>query len=187
MKTLKRQSIFVLPISVFILLGSSCSCLPQNDSQTLGPVNAYPYYEADIYDLPPLAKIEGILILNYNHPEVADIEMAIGNQSRIEEIAGREILPKKIVEDHAWVKRIVDDISDAQPRKWTSSSDARIVFLTKRKAYMVQFDTNDEEGIAYNDDFVSRQLWDDLHELGLVEPYKPQPFDLREMPRAPNH
>jgi len=153
-------------VLIFILL-TGC--------QSLEVVNRYQYVEAGIESLPGSEQIEGILIMNHYHPEMADIIMLVGNQDNVEGIIGREINPEKVVSDCVWIKRIHEDYLEARRTNTFgrgSFNDSRVVFVTKERAYMIEFGVDEEKGrytVVYGDDYESEQLRKDLEELGLFD------------------
>jgi hypothetical protein len=138
-------------------------------------VNKYKYLESSIDDIPKLNSIEGILVANHYHPEMADIMLLVGDKTQIEQITGRQINPEKIVTESEWIKKIYQDYKNAKRVEnfgKGSFNDSRVIFITNKKAYMIEFGIDDSDGkrtIVYGDDYVSEQLLKDFEELGLFE------------------
>ena len=113
------------------------------------PVNAYPFYEATIEDLPPLQDVQGILIMAYNHPAMPCYLLAIGNRNKIEKIIGFEIFhpemkPTPLENDIVWIERLYNHYLEAEPYDVGCADPARVTFITKGKAYMVEVGDGDE-------------------------------------------
>lgn len=177
---MKSLSFGILLIWLVLVLVTGC--------RSLIVVNRYQYVEARIDDLPEFKKIEGILIMNHFHPEMGEIMMLIGEQDRVEQIIGREINPQKAVNDATWLKRIYQHYLEARRVNnfgRGSFSDSRVVFITKRRAYMVEIGIDDEDGkytVVYGDDYESEQLRKDLEEIGVLE--HEEPVDKRKVLEA---
>jgi len=144
-------------------------------------VNRYQYVEATIKDVPRVEKVEAILLMNLNHPEEADRVALIGDINRVEAIIGRSISPEKIISDPVWIKKIHQHYLEARRVNnfgRGSFNDSRVVFITKKRAYMIEFGVDDENGkytIVYGDDYESAELRKDFEELGLLD--EEEPYD----------
>ena len=167
MKLLNSQILFA-GLGLAIITG--CRSLPV--------VNKYHYVEATVKDIPRFKKVQAILVMAYYHPEMGQIIMVIGDQDRVENIIGREIFPQKVVNNPIWIERIARHYLEARRVNnfgRGSFNDSRVVFVTKKKAYMVPFGVGSENGkcIVYGDDYTSEELGKDFEELGLLdeEPY----------------
>jgi len=161
----------VLAIALSIVGVTGCKSLPV--------VNKYQYVEAEIDDLPKFERIEGIFIMNHYHPEMAEIMMLIGNQNNVEKIVGREINPEKVIDDTSWVKKIYQHYSAAR-RMYNfgkgSFNDTRVAFITRERAYMIEFGVDDKDGkytVVYGDYYESKELRKDFEELGILEREEP--------------
>lgn len=158
-------------IGLALVLVAGCKSLPV--------VNRYQYVEAAIKDLPKFKKIEAILVMNHYHPEMGEIMMLIGDQDKVEQIIGREINPQKAINDPAWIKRIYQHYLEARRVNnfgRGSANDSRVVFITKKRAYMIEFGVDDKDGkytVVYGDHYESEQLAKDLEEIGLLERGEP--------------
>lgn len=123
--------------------------------------------------------MEGILVIAHYHPEVGDeIIMVIGDQDKVEQIIGREILPGKTVSDSIWIKRIHRHYLEARRvNKFARSSfnDSRVVFVTKKRAYMIPLGVDNAKGkyTVYGDDYASEELGKDFAKLGLLDEEQP--------------
>jgi len=161
----------VLTILGFLSIGG-CRSLPV--------VNRYHYVEATVEDIPDLKKLEGIFVVKHYHPEMGEIMLVIGDQDKLEQIIGREIFSESVVSDGGWIKRIHRHYSEARRIDnfgRGSFNDSRVVFVTKKRAYMIPFGVDNKNGkhTVYGDDYVSEALGRDFAELGLIEeetPYK---------------
>jgi hypothetical protein len=168
---MKLSVLKILVVGLGLVIMTGCKSPPV--------VNRYQYVEAGIDDLPELKKIEGILVMNHYHPEMAEIMLLIGEQDKVEQIIGREINPKKIVSDIAWIKRIYQhylEVRRVNNFGRGSFNDTRVVLITKKRAYMIEFGVDDEHGkytVVYGDNYESEQLRKDFEELGLLEYEKP--------------
>ena len=161
-------------VLLFLLFG----CGGRQENGRLKLVNGYQYFEAGVDDIPPLQKIEAILLTPHYHPELFYGEKAIyviGNPKTVEQIVGHEVLPRKVINDPTWILRITTDFKNARRTKIGTGSDARVVFITKEKAYMVLIDKNDK--VVYGTDYESTQLKQDFEELGLFEHEEPPSID----------
>jgi hypothetical protein len=170
---------YLKPTVSLVLLFSLLGCEECQKNRRLKPVNRYQYFEAEVDDIPPLQKIEAILLTPHYHPELFYNEKAIyviGNPKTVEKIVGHEIFPRKVINDPTWILRITSDFKSAHRTKMGSISDARAVFITKERAYMVLIDKNDE--VVYGTNYKSSQLRHDFEELGL--------FDHEESPSTNN-
>ncbi len=128
-------------------------------------VNKYKYFEATIDDIPPVNKIEAITIMNYYHPEVGQVMLLVGNQKNVERIIGHEINPKKVVDDRKWIETLANDFKNAKRIGRGYLDNARAVFVTKQKAYMIPIAKDDE--FVYGPNYESKELKKDFDELGL--------------------
>lgn len=163
--------------SEILLIGLVAILVP--GCQSLPVVNRYHYVEATIKDIPKLKKLEGILVMAHYHPEMGEIMMLIGEQDKVEQIIGREINPQKAINDAAWIKRIHQHY--LQSRRVNnfgrgSANDSRVAFITKKRAYMIEFGVDDKDGkytVVYGDDYESEQLAKDFQEIGLLEHEEP--------------
>lgn len=177
----------LLILLFFLLLAAGCR---QNEKLNL--VNRYQYFDVGINDIPALNKIEAILITPHYHPELFYGEenvYIIGNPETVEEVIGHEILAQKVVNDPSWLQRITTNFKNAKrTKKWSlrgSSSDARVIFITKEKAYMVLIDQNDDgyNKVISGPDYESIQLRKDFEEMGILD--KPsKPTDMNEVIKA---
>lgn len=174
---MKLSDLKILVVGLGLVIMTGCKSPPV--------VNRYHYVEAGIDDLPRLEKIEGILVMNHYHPEIADIMLLIGPQDKNEKTIGREVNPEKVVCDTAWVKRIYQHYLEAR-RVYNlgrgSFNDTRIAFITKKRAYMIEWGVDDENGkytVVYGDDYASEQIRKDFEELGLLK-YK-EPADTEKI------
>ncbi|AQQ08502.1 hypothetical protein L21SP3_00285 [Sedimentisphaera cyanobacteriorum] len=174
-------------IFVFFLFSAGCR---QSENKNL--VNQYKYFDAGINDIPALNKIEAILITPHYHPELFYGEKnvyIIGNPEKVEEIIGHEILAKKAINDPSWLQRITTNFKNAKrTKKWSSKgsfSEARAIFVTKEKAYMVLIDKNDDgdNKVICGPDYESIQLRKDFEEIGLLSEYS-KPPDMNEVINA---
>lgn len=168
---MKSLNFKILLIGLAAILVPGCRSLPV--------VNRYHYVEAAIKDLPKFKEIEAILVMNHYHPEMGGIMMLIGDQDKVEQIIGRETNPEKVVNDPAWVKRIYQHYLEARRVNNLgrgSFNDTRVVFITKKRAYMIEFGVDDKDGkytVVYGDHYESEQLAKDLEEIGLLEHEEP--------------
>jgi hypothetical protein len=148
--------------------------------RSLPVVNRYRYVEATVEDIPDFKKVEGIFVVKHYHPEIAEIMLVIGDQDKLEQIIGREIFSENVVSDCWWIKRIHRHYSEARRIDnfgRGSFNDSRVVFVTKKRAYMIPFGVDSKNGkhTVYGDDYVSEALGRDFADLGLIEeetPYK---------------
>lgn len=141
-------------------------------------VNKYQYFDVSIDDLPEMKEIEAVLFTNHYHPEVGEIMMVVGNPETVEEIIGHEIFADKVVNDPAWLYRLIPDFANARRVKRGCISDARAVFITRKCAYMIQVDT--DERVVYGPDYQSEQLRKYFEEVGLLDEYR-KPPDMNEV------
>ena len=177
---MKSSDSKILLIGLVLVVVTGCKSLPV--------ANKYHYVEAGIDDLSGLEKIEGILITNHYHPEMAGIVFLIGNQDKVEKIIGREINPERTVSDPAWIERIYQNYLKAKRVNNLgrgSANDSRMVFVTKKRAYMIEFGVDEEDGkytVVYGDDYESEHLRNDFEELGILEHKKPakEPTNISE-------
>jgi hypothetical protein len=165
--------------------------------RSLPVVNRYHYVEATIKDIPKLERTKAILLMNINHPVEADWIGLIGDQDEVEEVIGHCISPQRVVSDPLWIKRIHRHYSEARRIDnfgRGSFNDSRVVFVTKKRAYMIPFGVDSKNGkhTVYGDDYVSEALGRDFAELGLIEqetPYKGIPgvehLQKRQQPKQP--
>ena len=94
--------------------------------------------------------------------------LVVGNQETVEEIIGHEILPDKVLNDPAWQYRLFSHFKDAKRIKLVRClSDARAVFITREKAYMLKICGSTDEGTVYGPNYESVQLKQDFDEIGL--------------------
>ena len=152
----------IISLAMSVGFAMLIGCQP---STRIQPVNKYQYFDVSIDDLPEMKEIEAVLFTNHYHPEVGKIMMVVGNPETVEEIIGHEIFADKVVNDPAWLYRLIPDFANARRVKRGSISDARAVFITRKCAYMIQIDA--DERVAYGSDYESRQLKQDFIELGL--------------------
>lgn len=168
---MKSLNFKILLIGLAAILVPGCRSLPV--------VNRYHYVEATIKDIPKLKEIEAILVMKHYHPEMSEIMMLIGEQDKVEQIIGREINPEKIVSDSTWIKRIHQHYLEAKRVNNLgrgSFNDTRVAFITKKRAYMIEFGVDDKDGkytVVYGDHYESEQLAKDLEEIGLLERGEP--------------
>lgn len=168
---MKLSDLKILLTGLALVVVSGCLPLPV--------VNRYHYVEAKINDLPKFKEIEAILVMKHYHPEMGEIMMLIGEQDKVEQIIGREINPEKIVSDSTWIKRIHQHYLEAKRVNNLgrgSANDSRVAFITKKRAYMIEFGVDDKDGkytVVYGDDYESEQLAKDLEEIGLLEHGEP--------------
>ena len=167
---MNRITFFILMISLTVLAGCC-----QTEKHTL--VNRYQYFDVGIDDIPPVEKIEAILITGHYHPELfywqkesgEGFYYVIGDPETVEEIIGHRVSSRRVMNDRTWIRRITNDFKNA-PRTNNYSrgrvSDARAVFITKEKAFMVLIDNCGKDLIA-GPDYASAQLKKDFKELGL--------------------
>jgi hypothetical protein len=197
----KRHKMIEWAMAGIVLTGAGIGIIAcqshKNCFGKLHQVNTYPYYEATIEDIPPLDRVKGIMIMDYYHPEMAEIVMLIGNQVLIEEIIGREIFPTQIVADEKWIQQITSHFKNAERNKHVMAClDTRVAFITNHGAYMVMFSestilTEDEEmKVIYGPGYYSGQLFQDFCEVGLINKHSPDsdkpPFPFHLYLRGPD-
>jgi hypothetical protein len=170
-----------LKLTLLFFLFWSAGC-QQNEKLHL--VNRYQYFDAGIDDIPPSEKIEAILLSPHYHPELFYSQKAmylIGNPETVEEIVGHEIFAQKVIDDQKWIWRITTDFKNAKrTKKWSLRgyfSDARAVFVTRERAYMVLIDWNDEgdNKVVCGPNYQSEQLRKDFEEIGFLSKHRKPP------------
>jgi hypothetical protein len=167
---MKRLNSGILLAGLGLAIITGCRSLPV--------MNKYHYVEATIKDIPRFNKVEGILVMAHYHPEMGEIIMVIGDQDKVEHIIGREIFPEKVASDPIWLRRIPRHYLEARRVNnfgRGSFNDSRVVFVTKKKAYMIPFGVDNENGnyTVYGDDYTSEELGKDFQELGLLDEEEP--------------
>ena len=158
MKYLKN--LLLVSLAFFVAISAGCQ-----ENEKLKLVNKYQYFEATIDDVPSINKIEAIIFLNYYHPEIGQIMMLIGNQKTVEKIVGHEINPQKVIDNRMWIEKLTANFKSARRVKRGCLDDARAVFITKQRAYMISIAKDDE--VVYGPDYESKELKKDFDELGL--------------------
>ncbi|MCK5615247.1 hypothetical protein KAR91_75990 [Candidatus Pacearchaeota archaeon] len=158
---IENTFLFMVIVVLVILPSVGCGVPPER----FRVVNKYQYVEISIDQLPGLDEVEGILFANHYHPEMAHIMIVVGNPETVEQIIGREIFSDKIINDPSWLYRLISDFANARRVKRGMASDARAVFITTDRAYMLKIET--DEKIVYGPGYESAQLKKDFEELGL--------------------
>lgn len=109
-------------------------------------------------------KINAILIRNVGDPDNTHMMAVIGNIDEVQKIIGYKITTDKIV-DSSWIQRLTSDFIKAERVKTIHREDAKVIFLTKEKGYVIKISVCDN--IVYGPDYQSEQIWSDFKEIGL--------------------
>lgn len=125
--------------------------------------------------------VRAILIIGYYGPETnydigkSEGKMLIGNPDEFERITGEKYTFTKVMDSGSWVARIHYKYKYAikEGNGQLNDSDARVIFITEKKGYMMKFAYDDKA--VYNEYLRSEELWEDLDSIGFIEHEKPVP------------
>ena len=141
------------------------------------------FHFVDVTAADEILKLEGvraILFVDCNNIEIAEMKMLIGDPNEFKKITDKDYEFIKVVDDKKWVSRIFYDYKEAireakEKGFWRGSlSDARVIFITEKKGYMIEFNYDDK--VVYNKHLESEKLWKDLDEISFIEHEKPHPM-----------
>jgi hypothetical protein len=113
--------------------------------------------------------VKAILFVGYKDIDIAEGKMLIGDPNEFKKITNKNYEFSKIVNDKKWINLILDEYKRAiREARWQgSASDARVIFITKEKGYMLRWDCDDK--VVYNEYLSSAKLWQYLNEIGFIE------------------
>jgi hypothetical protein len=123
------------------------------------------YIDATVDDLRG-KKIEAILIRIVADPDNTHMAAVIGDINEVQKIVGYEITTDKVV-DSSWIQRLTSDLIKAERVKTLTRDDAKMIFLTKEKGYVIKMSGDDK--IIYGPDYQSKKILSDFKEMGLEE------------------
>jgi len=124
-----------------------------------------------LLEQPILGKIKGIIITDANNLEEANTIKVLGNLEELERIIDKKIKAQKVVDDPVWLERITRDFLEAKPIKRGYLDDARAMFITKHKGYMIKIAADDK--VVYGPDYESEEIRKHLEEIGLLAHEEP--------------
>ena len=113
--------------------------------------------------------VRAILFVSYKDIDIAEGNMLIGDPNEFKKITNKNYEFAKVVNDKKWIVRILNEYKRAiREAHWQGScSDARVIFITQRKGYMLRWDYDDK--VVYNEYLSSKKLWQYLDEIGFIE------------------
>jgi len=166
MKTITFR-ISILALLVIILLGALCLTSCRNEK----PNSSFVYIDATVDDLSG-KKFDAILIRNSEDPDKSNMMVVIGDIDETEKILGHEIRAEKVV-DSSWIGCMVSGFVKAERVKRGYLDDAKAIFLTKDKGYVVKIAVDDK--VVYGPNYQSEQLRKYFEEIGLLSEYRKHP------------
>jgi hypothetical protein len=161
-----KTKIWLVPAILSCVFFSSCGISERKPSN-------FPFVDTTADGILGLKDVRAILFVDYNNIDMAETKMLIGDPNEFEKITYKNYKFIKVVNDDKWVGRILNEYKEAiREAHWQGSgSDARVIFITKKKGYMLRFDYDDK--VVYNEHLSSEKLWRDLDEIGFIEHEKP--------------
>jgi hypothetical protein len=138
------------------------------------PASGLKYINATIDDLRG-KKFNAILIRIIDDPDNTHTIAVIGNIDEVQKILGYDITADKVV-DSSWIQRLASDFVEAERVKMLCRDEAKMIFLTKEKAYVIKMAFDYDEEVIWGPDYKSRQIWNDFKEIGFIEHEEPSPI-----------